>query len=109
MRSCHWWRLQRFPVACSGARSVWSAASPRRFSFHTTQSGEGFVFVAVRRPTISPAPLTRRPFYHGDILSRLAPSSELSECHSFCGIRSLVEGRTIGAYFAEAIGVHLTF
>jgi biopolymer transport protein ExbD len=32
--------LQRFPVACSGARSVWSAASPRRFSFHTTQSGE---------------------------------------------------------------------
>src|SRR5262245_1938628 len=33
--------LQRFPVACSGVRSVWSALSPRRFSFHTTQSGEG--------------------------------------------------------------------
>jgi hypothetical protein len=33
-------RIQRFPVACSGARSVWSALSPRRYSFHTTQSGE---------------------------------------------------------------------
>ena len=33
--------LHRFPVACSGAQSVWTAASPRRFSFHTTQSGEG--------------------------------------------------------------------
>jgi hypothetical protein len=44
------------------------------------------------------------PLYHGDKLSRLAPPSELIEIHSPFVIRSLAEGRTLGAHFAVAIG-----
>ena len=49
--------------------------------------------------------LTRHFPYHSDKLSRLAPPSELSGRHSPCGIRSLAEGRTLGAHFAAAIVV----
>jgi len=58
----------------------------------------------LRRLTNSLAPPTRHRHYNGDKLSRLAPSSELSERHSFCGIISLAKGRTLGAYVAGTIG-----
>jgi hypothetical protein len=64
-----------------------------------------FVFVAVRHPANSPAPLTRHSPYCSDKLSRLALPSELCERHSSCGIRRLADGRALGASLAEAFGV----
>ena len=52
-------------------------------------------------------PLTRHFPYHGDKLSRLAPPSELIERRPPYEIRSLAEGSTLGAHFAEAMGVQL--
>jgi hypothetical protein len=50
-------------------------------------------------------PLSRHFPHHGDKLSRLALPSELIERRTPCGIRNLAEIRTLGARFAEAIGV----
>jgi hypothetical protein len=50
---------------------------------------------ATMPPAASPIPLTHHSTYRSDKLSRLAPSSELSERHSLCGIKGLVEGRTL--------------
>src|SRR5262249_20211051 len=47
---------------------------------------------AASRPTNSPTPLTRLSPYHGDKLSRPAPSSELIKWRPPCKIRSLTEG-----------------
>jgi hypothetical protein len=49
--------------------------------------------------------LSRHFPYHSDKLSRLALPSELSGRRLPCGIKSLAESRTLGAHFAEAIGV----
>jgi hypothetical protein len=64
--------------------------SPRRRKSRESQTTTrpAFVFVTVRLPTISPAPLTRHSPYRGDKLSRLAPPPELIQYHSFCGIKS---------------------
>jgi hypothetical protein len=51
--------------------------------------------------------MTRHSPYHGDKLSRLALSSEMSEQRALCGIRCLVEGRTPGAYIAVIFGANL--
>ena len=56
------------------------------------------------QPVNSPAPPTHYPLYNSDKLSRFAPPSELNERHSTYGIRSLAEGRTLGAHFAGVIG-----
>src|SRR5262245_61588782 len=61
----------------------------------------------VRQPAYSPVPLTRLSHYNGDKLSRLAPPSKLIKCQSPCGIRSLAEGRTLGAHFAGRLAFDL--
>jgi len=52
--------------------------------------------------------MTRYSSYRSDKLSRLAPTSELIKRHSPCGIRSLAEGRTLGAHFAGRLAYILS-
>ena len=52
--------------------------------------------------------MTRHPPYRSDNLSRLTPPSELIKRHSPCGIRSLAEGRTLGAHFAGRLAYILS-
>ena len=61
---------------------------------------DGFHKPLPREQLISLLLMTRHLPYCSDKLSRLAPPSELIECRSPCGIRSLAGGRTIGAHIA---------
>jgi hypothetical protein len=56
-------------------------------------------------PANSQAPLSLHSPYRSDKMSRLATPLKLSKRHSPCGIRSLAEGRTLGAHFAETTDV----
>jgi hypothetical protein len=58
-------------------------------------------------PAISPTPLTRHSHCHGDKLSRLAPSYELTLAPLSLRNQEFSEMRTRGAHFAKAIGVQL--
>jgi len=69
----------------------------------------GSVFAAVRRPTNSPTPLTRHFSYRSDILSRLAPLTELIECHSPCKIRSLAEDGRLAPILLRRLAYNFTY
>jgi hypothetical protein len=49
--------------------------------------------------------MSRHSPYHGDNMSRPALPLKLSKRRHACGIRSLAEGRTRGAHFAESTDV----
>src|SRR5262245_1789128 len=91
-------------VECGTFRRFWGGACPETPRGFGAQARPETPHRLRWRPVNSPAPLTRHPLYHSDKLSRLAPTSELIERHSPYGIRSLAEGRTLGAHFAGAIG-----
>src|SRR5262245_22849219 len=91
-------------VECRKFRRFWRRSCPETPREFGAQARPETPHRLRWRPVNSTAPLTRHPLYHSDKLSRPAPPSELIIRHSPYGIRSLAEGRTLGAHFAGVIG-----
>jgi hypothetical protein len=52
--------------------------------------------------------MTRYPSHRGDKMSRLAPSSELSDRNSRCGISGLAEGESMAPILPKRLAYFLS-